>query len=148
MFIPVNPESPLSLDNTDEIEHNIVQNVSSPSSITLSMDDDSSVNDFLAKMDSSIASAKRDVKRTQGNSEFCTEDSDIYVQSHRASSKLRNSFPITSNTHTIPPASEPLRPSSSSDMHNFPTAVVMTQGRKVKTSLQRLQQQQDEIFQL
>lgn len=33
------------------------------------MDDDSSVNDFLAKMDSSIASAKRDVKRTQGNSE-------------------------------------------------------------------------------
>lgn len=79
---------------------------------------------------------------------FCTEDSDIYVQSHRASSKLRNSLPITSNTHTIPPASEPLRPSSSSDMHNFPTAVVMTQGRKVKTSLQRLQQQQDEIFQL
>ncbi|XP_068967715.1 lysM and putative peptidoglycan-binding domain-containing protein 1-like [Bombus flavifrons] len=148
LFIPVNPESPLSLDNTDEIEHNIVQNVSSPSSITLSMDDDSSVNDFLAKMDSSIASAKRDVKRTQGNSEFCTEDSDIYVQSHRASSKLRNSLPITSNTYTIPPTSEPLRPSSSSDMHNFPTAVVMTQGRKVKTSLQRLQQQQDEIFQL
>jgi hypothetical protein len=33
-------------------------------------------------------------------------------------------------------------------MHNFPTAVVMTQGRKVKTSLQRLEQQQDEMFQL
>lgn len=147
LFIPVNSENPLSLDNTDELEHNIVQNVSSPSSITSSIDDDSSINDFLAKMDSSIANAKREVKRTQGNSEFCTEDSDIYVQSHRTS-KLRNSLPITSNTHTIPSASEPLRPSSSSDMHNFPTAVVMTQGRKVKTSLQRLQQQQDEIFQL
>ncbi|XP_012339092.1 lysM and putative peptidoglycan-binding domain-containing protein 1 [Apis florea] len=146
LFIPINPESPLSLDNTEEIEHNIVQNVSSPSSITSSIDDDSSVNDFLAKMDSSIANAKKEVKRTQGNSEFCTEDNDIYVQSHRTS-KLRNSFPITSNTYTIPSASESLRPSSS-DMHNFPTAVVMTQGRKVKTSLQRLQQQQDEIFQL
>lgn len=147
LFIPINPESPLSLDNTEEIEHNIVQNVSSPSSITSSIDDDSSVNDFLAKMDSSIANAKKEVKRTQGNSEFCTEDNDIYVQSHRTSSKLRNSFPITSNTYTVPSASESLRPSSS-DMHNFPTAVVMTQGRKVKTSLQRLQQQQDEIFQL
>lgn len=27
LFIPINPESPLSLDNTEEIEHNIVQNV-------------------------------------------------------------------------------------------------------------------------
>ncbi|OAD61333.1 LysM and putative peptidoglycan-binding domain-containing protein 1 [Eufriesea mexicana] len=147
LLIPINPESPLSLDNTEEIEHNVVQNVSSPSSVTSSIDDDSSFNDFLAKMDSSIANAKREVKRTQGNSEFCTEDNDIYVQSHRTP-KLRNSLPITSNTHIIPSASETLRPSSSSDMHNFPTAVVMTQGRKVKTSLQRLQQQQDEIFQL
>ncbi|XP_076752420.1 lysM peptidoglycan-binding domain-containing protein red [Xylocopa sonorina] len=146
LLIPVNTENPLSLDNAEETEHNIVQSVSSPSSIASSIDDDSSVNDFLAKMDSSIANAKKEVKRTQGNSEFCTEDNDIFVQPRRTT-KLRNSLPVTSNTHTIPP-SESLRPSSSSDLHNFPTAVVMTQGRKVKTSLQRLQQQQDEIFQL
>ncbi|XP_034183465.1 lysM peptidoglycan-binding domain-containing protein red [Osmia lignaria lignaria] len=149
LLIPVSPESPLSLpmDNTNEIEHSGVQNVSSPSSVTSSIDDDHSINDFLAKMDNSIASVKREVKRTQGNSEFCT-DNDIYIQQHRASAKLRNSLPVTSSTYTTPSTSEPLRSSSSSDMHNFPTAVVMTQGRKVKTSLQRLQQQQDEIFQL
>ncbi|KZC09557.1 LysM and putative peptidoglycan-binding domain-containing protein 1 [Dufourea novaeangliae] len=151
LLIPLNSENPwsLSIDDTNENEHNAIQSVSSPSSISSSIDDDSSVNDFLAKMDSSIANAKRKVKHTQGNSEFCTEDTDIYVQRHRVPTKLRNSFPMTSNTHTISSStSEPLRPSSSSDMHNFPTAVVMTQGRKVKTSLQRLQQQQDEIFQL
>ncbi|XP_076246737.1 lysM peptidoglycan-binding domain-containing protein red [Calliopsis andreniformis] len=150
LLIPISSESPLTLsvDSTNETDHSTVQSVSSPSSIASSIDDDSSVNDFLAKMDSSIANAKREVKRTQGNSEFCTEDNSMYVQRHRASSKLRNSFPMTSSAHTISSTSEPLRPSSSSDMHNFPTAVVMTQGRKVKTSLQRLQQQQDEIFQL
>ena len=149
LLIPISSESPLSLsvDGTNETEHNAIQSVSSPSSITSSIDDDSSVNDFLAKMDSSIANAKKEVKRTQGNSEFCTDGNNIYVQRHRAS-KLRNSFPLTSNAHTVTTATEPLRPSSSGDMHNFPTAVVMTQGRKVKTSLQRLQQQQDEIFQL
>jgi len=43
--------------------------ISSPSSISSSIDDESSVNEFLAKMDTSIANAKRDVKRSQGNSE-------------------------------------------------------------------------------
>lgn len=150
LFIPVNSENTLSMsfDSTNETEHNAVQSVSSPSSIASSVDDDSTVNDFLAKMDSSIANAKREVKRTQGNSEFCTKDNSAYVQRRRASSKLRNSFPLTSSAHTISSTSESLRPSSSNDMHNFPTAVVMTQGRKVKTSLQRLQQQQDEMFQL
>lgn len=147
LLVPVNSDSPLSSDNTEETEHHLVQSASSPSSIASSIDDDSSVNDFLAKMDSSIANAKKEVKRTQGNSEFCTEDSDIFIRPHK-SSKLRNSLPVTSNTHSTPSSSESLRPSSSGDMHNFPTAVVMTQGRKVKTSLQRLQQQQDEIFQL
>lgn len=150
LLIPVTPESPLSLpvDNTNETEHSGIQSVSSPSSIASSIDDDNSVNDFLAKMDCSIASVKREVKRTQGNSEFCADDNDLYIQQRRASAKLRNSLPVTSSIYTAPSTSEPLRSSSSNDMHNFPTAVVMTQGRKVKTSLQRLQKEQDEIFQL
>ncbi|XP_076281760.1 lysM peptidoglycan-binding domain-containing protein red isoform X2 [Lasioglossum baleicum] len=150
LLVPVNLESPLSLniDNTNATEQNTAQSVSSPSSIASSIDDDSSVNDFLAKMDSSIANAKREVRRTQGSSEFCADGNDTCTQRHRVPTKLRNSFPMSSNAHTISSPSELARPSSSSDMHNFPTAVVMTQGRKVKTSLQRLQQQQDEIFQL
>lgn len=78
---------------------------------------------------------------------FCTDGNDVYVQRRRGSAKLRNSFPTTSNTYSTS-SSDSVRPVSSSDMHNFPTAVVMTQGRRVKTSLQRLEQQQDEIFQL
>lgn len=137
-------DSPASICNDESIaseERDVHPNISSPSSISSSMDDESSVDDFLAKLDSSIANVKREVKRAQGNSEFCSDD--VYVQRRRASAKLRNSHPTTSNT-----SSDLVRPASSSDMHNFPTAVVMTQGRKVKTSLQRLEQQQDEIFQL
>lgn len=47
----------------------LFQQVTSPSSITSSIDDESSIDDFLAKMDSSIASMKKEVKRAQGNSE-------------------------------------------------------------------------------
>lgn len=150
LLIPISAENHLSLpiDGTNDSERDVVQTISSPSSIASSIDEDGSVNDFLAKMDSSIANAKKEVKRTQGSSEFCTEDNDVYVQRRRASAKLRNSLPISSSAYTTLPSAEQLRPSSSSDMHNFPTAVVMTQGRKVKTSLQRLQQQQDEMFQL
>ncbi|XP_018350156.1 PREDICTED: lysM and putative peptidoglycan-binding domain-containing protein 2 isoform X2 [Trachymyrmex septentrionalis] len=70
LLIPVSADSPASMCN-DELaaseEHDVPPNVSSPSSISSSIDDEGSVNDFLAKMDSSIANAKRDVKRTQGN---------------------------------------------------------------------------------
>ncbi|EFN83745.1 lysM and putative peptidoglycan-binding domain-containing protein 2 isoform X1 [Harpegnathos saltator] len=147
LLIPVNADSPASVYNDEPVvpseEHDVPPNISSPSSISSSIDDESSVNDFLAKMDTSIANVKKEVKRAQGNSEFCTNSNDVYVQRRRASAKLRNSHSTTSNS-----PSDSSRPASSSDMHNFPTAVVMTQGRRVKTSLQRLEQQQDEMFQL
>ncbi|RLU22552.1 hypothetical protein DMN91_004830 [Ooceraea biroi] len=117
LLIPISTDSTTSVHNDESVaseEHDIPPNISSPSSISSSIDDEGSVNDFLAKMDSSIANVKKEVKRTQGNT----------------------------------PPSDSVRPTSSSDMHNFPTAVVMTQGRRVKTSLQRLEQQQDEMFQL
>ncbi|KYN01026.1 PREDICTED: lysM and putative peptidoglycan-binding domain-containing protein 2 isoform X1 [Cyphomyrmex costatus] len=150
LLIPVSADSPASMCNDESIaseEHDVPPSISSPSSISSSIDDEGSVNDFLAKMDTSIANVKRDVKRTQGNSEFCTDGNDVHVQRRRGSAKLRNSFPTTSNTYSTS-SSDSTRPVSSSDMHNFPTAVVMTQGRRVKTSLQRLEQQQDEMFQL
>lgn len=94
LLIPVGVDSPASTCNDESAasdEHDISPNVSrvykklhskkylvtistclqisSPSSISLSIDDESSVNDFLAKMDTSIANVKREVKRAQGNSE-------------------------------------------------------------------------------
>ncbi|XP_043489152.1 lysM and putative peptidoglycan-binding domain-containing protein 2 [Polistes fuscatus] len=148
LLIPVSAESPLASSvesaSYSDSECNTSQNVSSPS-VTSPLDDESTADDFLAKMDSSIANVKKEIKRTQGSSEFCNEGNDTYVQQRKSSNKFRDS--LSSNTHTSAHSSE-LRLSSSSDSQNFPTAVVMTQGRKVKTSLQRLQQQQDEMFQL
>lgn len=46
-----------------------ISQVSSRSSISSPIDDESSVNDFLAKMDTSIANVKKELKRAQGISE-------------------------------------------------------------------------------
>lgn len=42
---------------------------SSPSSVTSPIEDNTSATDFLAKMDSSIASVKKEIKKSQGTSE-------------------------------------------------------------------------------
>nr|KAF7402146.1 hypothetical protein H0235_015482 [Vespula pensylvanica] len=139
LLIPVSTDSPLA-SSVECAAYN-----DSECNSTQNANDESSADDFLAKMDTCIANVKKEIKRTQGSSEFCNEGNDTYMQQRRTSNKFRDSLP--SNTHISAHSSE-LRLSSSSDMQNFPTAVVMTQGRKVKTSLQRLQQQQDEIFQL
>ncbi|XP_032686165.1 lysM and putative peptidoglycan-binding domain-containing protein 2 isoform X2 [Odontomachus brunneus] len=71
LLIPVSADSPASVCNDESMvaseEHEVPPNISSPSSISSSIDDESSVNDFLAKMDTSIANVKREVKRAQGN---------------------------------------------------------------------------------
>ncbi|XP_014467422.1 PREDICTED: lysM and putative peptidoglycan-binding domain-containing protein 2 isoform X2 [Dinoponera quadriceps] len=76
LLIPVSADSPASACNDEPAvaseEHDVPPNISSPSSISSSIDDESSVNDFLAKMDSSIASVKREVKRAQGNNSVPT----------------------------------------------------------------------------
>ncbi|XP_048505012.1 lysM and putative peptidoglycan-binding domain-containing protein 2 isoform X2 [Athalia rosae] len=153
LLVPVSGDScsPMVNDATPssgaDSSHSI-ESVTSPSSIASSIDEEGSIDDFLAKMDSSIASMKKEVKRAQGNSEFCHEGDDTITQRRRAVARMRNSHPVSSTTNSTTASSELLRPSLSGDVHNLPSAVVMTQGRKVKTSLQRLQQQQDEMFQL
>ncbi|XP_011160866.1 lysM and putative peptidoglycan-binding domain-containing protein 2 isoform X2 [Solenopsis invicta] len=70
LLIPVSADSPASTCNNELVaseEHDVPPNISSPSSISSPIGDESSVNDFLAKMDTSIANAKREVKRAQGN---------------------------------------------------------------------------------
>ncbi len=78
---------------------------------------------------------------------FLGEENDTYVQRRRATARLRNSHPVSSNSHVVSVENHQ-RPSSSGDVQNLPSAVVMTQGKKVRTSLQRLQKEQDEMFQL
>ncbi|XP_051159086.1 lysM and putative peptidoglycan-binding domain-containing protein 2 [Leptopilina boulardi] len=152
LLIPVPVDNPLSTPSNDastESESNhTIASTSRSSSISSSIDQESTVDDFLARMDSSIASVKKDVKRAQGNSEFCHEGDDSYVQKRKAVARLRNSHPVSSNPYAPMPTSELVNSFSSSDVHSLPSTVVMTQGRRVRTSLQRLQQQQDEMFQL
>lgn len=141
LLIPLSTESPAYV-SYDQVP---VDSVTSPSSITSSLDEEGSVDEFLAKLDCSIASMKKVVTRAQGNSEFCNELGEP-VNQRNPPGRLRNSQNTASYASTS--SSEASRPSSSGDAHNLPSAVVMTQGRRVKTSLQRLQQQQDEMFQL
>ncbi|XP_043277060.1 lysM and putative peptidoglycan-binding domain-containing protein 2 [Venturia canescens] len=135
-------ESPASSTDTNAA----LSNSFNSTPVTSPNEDGASITDFLAKMDCSIASVKNEVRRVQGSSEFCYDGETTHVQRRKATARLRNSHPVTSST--MSENTEQLRPLSSNDVHSLPSAVVMTQGRRVKTSLQKLQQQQDEIFQL
>ncbi|XP_029159883.1 lysM and putative peptidoglycan-binding domain-containing protein 2 isoform X2 [Nylanderia fulva] len=69
LLIPINTDSSASICNNESVapeEHDIPPNISSPSSIS-PIDDESSFNDFLAKMDTSIANTMKEVERAQGN---------------------------------------------------------------------------------
>ncbi|XP_014234713.1 lysM and putative peptidoglycan-binding domain-containing protein 2 [Trichogramma pretiosum] len=149
LLIPINNDNPLSsssgfMYNSGSFDST---NVSSPSSVSSPVDyESSSVNDYLAKFDSSIASVKKEIKKVQGNSEFLCDGDGSFVQRKKATARLRNSHPINSNTHLA--SLENQQSSSTSDLQNLPSAVVMTQGKRIKTSLQRLQKEQDEMFQL
>ncbi|XP_057338347.1 lysM and putative peptidoglycan-binding domain-containing protein 2 [Microplitis mediator] len=148
-----------SCSNNDGIaECNESDYCQDPSANTVSSDEDSSINNFLARMDSSIASVKKDIQKTQGNSAFSPEEELLFVQ-RRSGSRLRHSHPQPSPMHSsfstassssshLSSAAGPARSSSEDNVNDLPSAVVMTQGKKLKSSLQKLQQQQDEIFQL
>ncbi|XP_063982171.1 lysM and putative peptidoglycan-binding domain-containing protein 2 [Diachasmimorpha longicaudata] len=142
--------------NTQQFSERIVRensrgdcDVASATHVPSTSRDDSSVDNFLAKMDSSIASVKREIQKVQGQSSFMSDD-EIFVQRRPGTRSLRHSL-----THSSPPINSTdssmnhhMRSSSEDDVRDLPSAVVTTHGKKLKTSLQKLQQQQDEIFQL
>ncbi|XP_011685726.1 PREDICTED: lysM and putative peptidoglycan-binding domain-containing protein 2 isoform X2 [Wasmannia auropunctata] len=109
LLIPVSADSPASTCNDESVtseEHDVPPNISSPSSVSSSIGDESSVNDFLAKMDTSIANAKRDVKRAQGNNSALT----VMTLTYNDGVGLLNCethFP----PHRIPTRRPPLTPS-------------------------------------
>ncbi|KAK9509159.1 hypothetical protein O3M35_006537 [Rhynocoris fuscipes] len=116
-------------------------------------------NDFLVKIDCAIASTKSQILITQDNSHFVEDDS-IFWRRKSAQSRLKQQQKHHHKEDTIESSSsnyhhqniEPERTSTSStntDTSDVPaTAIVMTQGRKVRNSLQRLEKQQNDIFEL
>ncbi|XP_060805367.1 lysM and putative peptidoglycan-binding domain-containing protein 2 [Amyelois transitella] len=103
-----------------------------------SPDEKKSFDDFLNRLDSSLADIKKHVEKTKENSEFAKEFENDFVR-HRPTARLRQSASLgasTSYNEVIPP---PLPP---------PPTAVLTQGRRVDSSLKRLERAHDDLFQL
>uniref|UniRef100_A0A023F7Z6 Putative lysm n=1 Tax=Triatoma infestans TaxID=30076 RepID=A0A023F7Z6_TRIIF len=114
-------------------------------------------SDFLVKIDCAIASTKSQVMIAHDNSQFAEDDS-IFWRRKSALSRLkqqqklqhREDRPDTASyNHLVEEDDRASTTSSSNDTTDVPTtSVVMTQGRKVRNSLQRLERQQNDIFEL
>ncbi|GFG28639.1 hypothetical protein Cfor_06572 [Coptotermes formosanus] len=111
----------------DDVEH-----THSPSSMSNSDSEERSITDFLVKIDTSIANTKSQVKKSVGSSEFVDEHDAAYKHRKVPVSRLRQQQST----------------SVQNDILTAPHPVVMTQSRKVRSSLQRLEKEQDEMFEL
>lgn len=118
---------------------------------------DDNYNDFLNKIDSAIANTKSQVMLAQGNSNFKEDDDQLFVKRRAPMSRLKHQQlqqqQQQSSNHYEPQQSYQQynhRSNSASSINSNCSDVplVMTQGRKVRSSLQRLEQQQDEMFEL
>lgn len=90
---------------------------------------DQSIADILVRIDSSIAQTRNQVEKREKKPEYYSDD--MYSPRRRSyQARMRQTLAQEMNPQVkIPP-------------------VVMTQGRKVQSSLQRLQREQDEMFEL
>lgn len=111
-------------------------------------EEEHSYNDFLVKIDCAIATTKSQVMVAQDNSEFIEHDS-IFWKRKGAVSRLKQKQEMQQqqsyqeiNRHPNSIYSK----QSTSNGTDLPT--VMTQGRKVRNSLERLEKEQDELFEL
>nr|CAD7451995.1 unnamed protein product [Timema tahoe] len=139
LLIPVSKDCTITSANDKFINSSELSTPVSPDSRDLS---ERSINDFLVEIDTSIANTKSQVKKSQGFSEFANNEDTNFVRKPLVSrlrqqqqQQLHQSLPPTTNT-------------TNNDILSMPQPVVMTQGRKVRSSLQRLEKEQDEIFEL
>lgn len=149
------------ISNTDDKRNNnkSMNDVSSPA-ITPEEESRKTMEEFLGKIDSSIATSKKYIAESQKNSEFLNtshSDDNIFSQSssHFGSSNSNSNYSnrapssSSSSTSSYQNYSQHYRQNSTgnttSDTVNL---IVMTQGRKIQNSLQRLEKQQDEFFEL
>ncbi|CAG9136620.1 unnamed protein product [Plutella xylostella] len=102
-----------------------------------SPDEKKSFDEFLNRVDSSLADIKKHVEKSKENSEFVRDLEDGFVR-HRPTARLRQSASLGASTsyHEVIPPPLP------------PPPAPLTQGRRVNSSLQRLEQTHDDLFQL
>jgi hypothetical protein len=130
-------------------------------SLTSPTDDDEHrkfMEEFLDKIDTSIASSKKLVREQQKNSDFISSshsDDSLYSSgnsfinhnydlAHPSSSSAYQQYYQQSMNHQS--ARHSL--GGMSNYNDTTQLIVKTQGRHVRNSLQRLEKQQDEIFEL
>lgn len=139
---------------------------------TISPEEESRKNmeEFLGKIDSSIASTRKYIAESQRNSDFISSQSDDnifssgasanssgYYSKPRAYSTASSSSSISSyqqnqltggSTSSHYHLHHKRQGSSGSTASDTSQLIVMTQGKRVQSSLQKLEKQQDELFEL
>lgn len=178
LMVPVDKDSPFyPKDPTDQRttvkRANTIATASSSSkdffspsesmdSLTSPTDDDEHrkfMEEFLDKIDTSIASSKKMVRDQQKNSDFITSshsDDSLYSSGN---SFINHNYdlahPSGSSAYQQQQCYESLNHQSArhslggmSNNNDTTQLIVKTQGRHVRNSLQRLEKQQDEIFEL
>jgi hypothetical protein len=170
LMVPVNKDSPFyPKDTTSHMLSKRANTIAAPSSskdfspndsmdsLTSPTDDDEHrkyMEEFLDKIDTSIASSKKMVREQQKNSDFISSS-----QSDDSLYSSGNSF-INHNYDLAHPSAsssyqqyqslnhQAARHSLGGMSNDSSQLIVKTQGRHVRNSLQRLEKQQDEIFEL
>ncbi|KAL0269709.1 UNVERIFIED_CONTAM: hypothetical protein PYX00_007349 [Menopon gallinae] len=130
--IPVSKEVANSFESNNHLSSDPPSEAitSSFSSDSFTNEDEKSANDFLGKIDSSIANTRAQVRLVQAQSNFI--NSMDHITTGRKTRSSRDAYSS----------------SNSNDVFVTPQAVVLNTGRKVKSSLQRLEKEQDELFEL
>ncbi|GAB0087641.1 uncharacterized protein DMENIID0001_019730 [Sergentomyia squamirostris] len=109
-----------------------------------------SVDEFLGKIDTTIAESRKYVKKSQNSIDFlspdCVDGDGIFSPTNRRtnSSGSYSGHPSTSSSSSHYQHHHRNSSSGSDSSH----LIAMTQGRHVQNSLQRLERQQDELFEL
>lgn len=113
------------------------------------------MEEFLDKIDTSIASSKKMVREQQKNSDFITSSQSDDSLFSSGNSFINHNYDLAhpSTAHSSYQQYQSLnhqsaRHSLGSTSNDSSSMVVKTQGRHIRNSLQRLEKQQDEIFEL
>jgi hypothetical protein len=176
LMIPVNKDSSYYPQNVEQIGGNVymrrANTFDGPSSSSTSICRDFSdsidslsspdaeeqrkyMEEFLEKIDTSIASSKKLVQQQQKNSEFVTSSqSDDSLFS--GNSFVNHNYELAHNPETSASYQQYYQSMNSHQQARYSLGnsndttqlIVKTNGRHIRNSLQRLQKQQDEIFEL
>lgn len=180
LMIPVNKDSPyypkdveqqLCYNNNNHVMLRRANTIGEPSSSSsLSKDYSDSIDsltspdeenrkymeEFLEKIDSSIASSKKLVQQQQRNSDYISSSqSEDSLFSSSGNSFVNHNYELAHNPETSASYQQYYQSLNSHQqarhslgMNDTTQLIVKTNGRHIKNSLQRLERQQDEIFEL